>query len=113
MRSDDGSLSFNGRLRCTARDRSRCFLPDLKGGASYLAQSFPLFEHRSTFFGLYHDGDFTEPFCRLEAVTPYVRDLGVGALGGTFTCADVNGAGSFSGAIGLAVDSCAPCVLHS
>lgn len=41
---------------------------------------------------------------------PYIRDLWIGAMGGTFRCMDADGAGSVSGAFGLAVDSCAPCL---
>lgn len=109
MRDDVGDLSFRGQLRCTSRHRDRCFLPDLVGGAVYLDRAFPSFEHRSTSFPLYRRNSPT-PVCELQATTPYIRDLCIGAMGGTFTCTDVDGSSSVSGAFGLAADTCEPCL---
>jgi hypothetical protein len=111
IRSDVGDLSIRGRFRCAAkRDRDRCFIDAAiveafglsAGPGSRLAQS------TSSFMLVRRDPP--RVVCELTATTPFVRSLCVPALGGTFACRGDGEFGSVSGAFGLAVDSCRPCL---
>jgi hypothetical protein len=110
MRSDENDLSFRGKFRCVGRGAA-CFVDattvdgfGLDAGRSLLAQST-----KSTVL-LRRNGDGTfDGVCTLEATTPYVRDLCIPALGGTFACPADGAAASVEGAFGLAVESCLPC----
>jgi hypothetical protein len=108
MRSDENDISITGRFRCTEkRARERCFIaPANVSAAGMQAFGFRLAQatHRFTL------SDPDGVVCELTATTPFVRDLCVPALGGRFTCQADGGADSASGAFGLAVDSCRPCL---
>jgi hypothetical protein len=112
MRSDEGDISITGRFRCAERRaRERCFIAPANVNAygmesfgSRLAQA----THGFTLFRF-------EPHrivCELTGTTPFIRDLCVPALGGRFTCQADGDDDSASGAFGLAVDSCRPCLFE-
>ena len=110
IRSDDNDLSIRGRFRCTAkRDPSRCFIGATKIDALGFSVGGGRLMQSTRNFRLTHGGPYSV-VCDLTATTPFVRNLCIPALGGTFACRNDGEFGSVSGAFGVAVDSCAPCL---
>lgn len=102
-------LNVRGRMRCT-KERNRaehCFLRRVvvDGVFDYDDIGFNSLGRQGT---LTLSGEGVR--CVLQARTPYVRKLCLGAVGGTFECTD-SLRGSVSGAFGFSVDRCGPCLV--
>ena len=108
MRSDEGDLSFHGRMRCTASDRGRCFLPATTFNG-FFARHEGTLGYDTKFFRLFNGPYDEPPLCELTGTTAFLRALCPGSIGGTFVCAAHDSFGPVSGRYGLTVDTCEPC----
>ena len=113
VRSIYGDRSILGRMRCIARRKKECivdaalvrsevFKPDPEGAGplGFRIEGLRLTRRIA--------GGYLQELCELSATVPYMKDLCVPTITGTFHC-DEDTLGSVSGVFGLAAESCTPC----